>query len=187
MILVFFRTTGIKSFICEPRLTTFQRWAWVQLGWRGHILQYLSSWCTAGSIIERQKVVRPAMQALHRVLFSLGTRWILNCVFFFFPVWFSHLHGKIFLVCLDFHCVDNIKGSGMGCGKRECAVWLSACFDVCLTAVVSGWCHYMCKVKGHPLSLQFTRKPANSIPRYNDMERFSSSISSYVHDKPAAC
>lgn len=57
---------------------------------------------------------------------------------FLFPVWISHLHGKIFLVCLDFHCVDNIKGSGMGCGKRECAVCLSACFDVCLTALVSG-------------------------------------------------
>ena len=71
---------------------------------------------------------------------------------FLFPVWISHLHGKIFLVCLDFHCVDNIKGSGMGCGKRECAVCLSACFYVCLTALVSGWCQYIHKVNGHPLS-----------------------------------
>lgn len=74
---------------------------------------------------------------------------------FLFPVWISHLHGKIFLVCLDFHCVDNIKGSGMGCGKRECAVCLSACFDVYLTALVSGWCQWIHKLNGYPLFLLF--------------------------------
>ena len=139
-------------FVRQLPLTMILRWGWVQRRSRGHILQYLSSWCTAGSIIERQDIVGLAAQALYRVLFSLGAWWILNCIFFLFPVWISHLHGKIFLVCLDFHCVDNIKGSGMGCGKRECAVCLSACFDVCSTALVSGWCQYTHKVNSHPLS-----------------------------------
>lgn len=187
MILVSFVTTGIKSFTCELRLTTIQRWAWVQLGWRGHILQYLSSWCTTGSVIERQEIVRPAVQALHTVLFSLGAWWILNCVFFFFPVWFSHLHGKIFLVCLDFHCVDNIKGSGMGCGEKgvcslvKCMFW--CLFDSRGQRLMS--LHAQSERPSYFSSID--TETSDGVSRYNDIEHFSSSISSYVHDKPAAC
>lgn len=82
--------------------------------------------CWAGSASTLQRIV------------DFGCVVNLELHVFLFPVWISHLHGKIFLVCLDFHCVDNIKGSGMGCGKREYAVCLSACFDVCLTTLVSG-------------------------------------------------
>lgn len=82
-----------------------------------------------------------------------------------FPVWISYLHGKIFLVCLDFHCVDNIKGAGMGCGKRECAVFLSACFDVCLTALVRGWCQWIHKVNCNPLpNSDSLRETSESLP-----------------------
>lgn len=72
---------------------------------------------------------------------------------FLFPVWISHLHGKIFLVCLDFHCVDNIKGSGMGCGKKGVCSLPKCMFLMSLQQQsVSGWCQYMHKVNGHPLS-----------------------------------
>lgn len=129
MILVFFITTGIKSFICEPRLTTIQRWAWVQLGWRGHILQYLSSWCTAGSIIERQEVVKPAMQALHRVLFSLGTRWILNCAFFLFSCMVFTFAWKNLSCVFGFPLCGQHKGLWDGmwekgvCSLVKCMFW----------------------------------------------------------------
>lgn len=132
--------------IVECPLTMSLRLVGVQLRSKGHIPQFLSCWYTAGSIIKGRRM--SGWQRGHFsqpcFLWALGESWT---AYFLFPVWISHLHGKIFLVCLDFHCVDNIKGSGMGCGKRECALWLSACFDVCMTALVSGWCRRV-----HPLS-----------------------------------
>lgn len=161
MILVFFATTGIKSFILRtqtyhnsevsvgsarmkrsyPSVFFKLMYCW-QHNWKAGGCQ-ASDASTSSSIVFFGRMMNLELRV-----------FLFSCMVFTFA-W------KIFLVCLDFHCVDNIKGSGMGCGKRECAVWLSACFDVSLTAVVSGWSHYMCKVKGHPLSLQFTRKPAS--------------------------
>lgn len=139
--------SGSHSYVCQPRLTTIQRLAWVQLRARGHILQYLSCWCSAGSVIERQEVVGAgSASTLQRIVF-FGRVMNLQLHIFRLPVWISHLHGGTFLVCLDFHCGQH-KGLWDGMWEQGgCA----ACFGVCLTASVSGWCRFVHEVNGHPL------------------------------------
>ena len=87
-------------------------------------------YCSEERLIERQELVRLAAPVLHTVIFFGRIVNLELHIWLFLTVWISHLHGKIFLVCLGFHCVDNIKDSGIGCGRRECAVRLSACLGV---------------------------------------------------------
>lgn len=140
--------SGSHSYVCQPRLTTIQRLAWVQLRVRGHILQYLSCWCSAGSVIERQEVVGAGSASTSQRIVFFGRVMNLQLHIFRLPVWISHLHGGTFLVCLDFHCGQH-KGIWDGMWEQwGCA----ACFGVCLTASVCGWCRvFVHEVNGHPL------------------------------------